>query len=51
MVRIMIGTIIDIGRGKIALENIQKMFETGERKFGGKTVSANGLYLYNVEYL
>ncbi len=51
MVRIMIGTIVDVGRGKLELDNIQKMFETGERKYGGKTVSANGLYLYDVEYL
>lgn len=50
MVRIIIGTLVDIGRGKMDIENITKMLETGERKFGGKTVIPNGLYLFDVEY-
>ena len=51
MVRIIIGTIIDIARGKLPIENIDKMFETGDRSLGGKTAGAEGLYLANVEYL
>lgn len=51
MVRIIIGTICDIARGKLDIDIIDKMFETGDRSFGGKTAKPNGLYLYNVEYL
>ncbi len=51
MVRIIIGTILDISRGNLDIEIIDKMFETGERAIGGKTAKPNGLYLYNVEYL
>ncbi len=51
MVRIIIGTITDIARGKLPLETIDKMFESGDRNFGGKTAPAKGLYLLNVEYI
>ena len=50
MVRIIVGTIVDVGRGKIEAENITKMFETGQRNLGGKTLSPCGLYLFDVEY-
>ena len=51
MVRIIIGTILDIARGKLDIDIIDKMFETGDRSIGGKTAKTNGLYLYDVEYL
>lgn len=51
MVRIIIGTILDIARGKLDIDIIDKMFETGDRSIGGKTAKPNGLYLYDVEYL
>lgn len=50
MVRIIVGTLIDIGRGRIQLENIDKMFKTGDRSLGGKTLPARGLYLFDIEY-
>lgn len=51
MVRIIVGTIIDISRGKLPLDTIENMFITGDRTLGGRTAKPNGLYLYNVEYL
>ena len=50
MVRIIVGTLIDVGRGKLPDNTIQKMLETGDRSLGGKTAKPNGLYLYKVEY-
>ncbi len=50
MVRIIIGTLIDIGRGQLGVDVIDKMFETGDRSYGGKTASQKGLYLFDVEY-
>ncbi len=50
MVRIIVGTILDIADNKIPIENIAKMFESGDRKFGGRTVCAKGLMLYDVKY-
>jgi len=50
MVRIIVGTLLDAGRGKISETDIQKAFETGERKYTGITMPACGLYLLQVEY-
>ena len=50
MVRIIVGTIIDISRGKLDISCIEKMFETGNRQYGGQTARACGLYLYDVKY-
>ena len=50
MVRIIVGTLIDIGKGIIMPENIDKMLETCDRAYGGRTAKPNGLYLYNIEY-
>ena len=51
MVRIIVGTLLDVGRGKINEENIQKALKTGERKYAGTTMSPEGLFLKKVEYL
>ena len=50
MVRIIVGTLLDIADNVIPEENIDKMFETGERRFGGRTVCAKGLMLFDVNY-
>ena len=50
MVRIMAGTLVAVGEGKIPASNITKAFETGDRKLLGKTMPARGLTLVSVEY-
>lgn len=50
MVRIIVGTLIDIGSGKLDPSCLEKMLSTGKRELGGKTAKPNGLYLYDVEY-
>lgn len=50
MVRIIVGTLIFIGRGKLPESTVKDMLETGNRRLGGKTFPAEGLYLYYVEY-
>jgi tRNA pseudouridine38-40 synthase len=50
MVRILVGTMLDGGRGKITLDSIKKALETGEGKYAGTTMPAGGLYLKCVEY-
>ena len=44
MVRIIVGTLLDIGSGKLDMCTIKNMIETGDRRLGGQTVSACGLY-------
>lgn len=51
MVRILVGTLLEVGRGKKNLNDVKMALETGERKFAGKTMEPCGLYLKKVEYL
>ena len=52
MVRIIAGTIIDVGIGKIKIEDLQKGFENNNitRAQTGRTLPPYALYLKNVEY-
>lgn len=50
MVRIISGTLLDVGLGKIKPEEIQAIIEEKNREKAGRTLPAQGLYLVNVEY-
>lgn len=50
MVRIISGTIVDIGLGKIPLEDIEEIIASKDRQRAGKTLPPHGLYLVKVEY-
>lgn len=50
MVRNIVGTIIDVGRGKIAIEDIPAIFEAKDRRYAGQTAPPHGLTLAKVEY-
>ncbi len=50
MVRIIAGTILDVGLGKIKPEEIVDIIEFGDRKLAGRTLPAHGLYLVKVDY-
>lgn len=49
MVRIIVGTIVDIGRGKID-KTMDEIIRIQNRSAAGVTMPAKGLVLYNVEY-
>lgn len=50
MVRIISGTLIEIGIGKIVPEEIPEIIQSKDRERAGKTLPPQGLYLVNVEY-
>lgn len=50
MVRIISGTLIDVGIGKILPEEVTDIINSKERTKAGKTLPPNGLYLIKVEY-
>lgn len=50
MVRIIAGTLLDVGLGKIQPEEIPEMIESKDRQRAGKTLPAHGLYLVEVKY-
>lgn len=50
MVRIISGTLVDVGTGKILPSNIKEIINSQDRNNAGKTLPPQGLYLVNVEY-
>ena len=50
MVRIIAGTLVDVGLGKIRVEDVQNIIETGNRSMAGRTLPPHGLYLVEVNY-
>ena len=50
MVRIIAGTLLEVGRGKFAPEEISAIIESGERRRAGKTLPAHGLFLEWVSF-
>lgn len=50
MVRIIVGTLLKVGRGKIPVEDIEKIILLGDRKKAGPCVPAQGLILEKVYY-
>ncbi|MEM5566729.1 tRNA pseudouridine(38-40) synthase TruA [Psychroserpens sp. AS72] len=50
MVRAIVGTLINIGLGKLEVEKLHDILESKDRGEAGFSVPAHGLYLVNVEY-
>ncbi len=50
MVRVIVGTLIEVGRGKIPPEQIEEILGKKDRSAAGPTLPAKGLFLLEVEY-
>jgi tRNA pseudouridine38-40 synthase len=50
MVRILVGTLLEVGRGLRSPDDIPQMIEQKKRQYAGKTAPAHGLYLWEVFY-
>lgn len=50
MVRAIVGTMIEIGTGKIDLTEFEKIIAAKDRSRAGKSALAKGLFLVNIEY-
>jgi len=50
MVRAIVGTLIEVGRGKIGIEEFQRIVDSKDRKMAGPTAPAHGLFLKEVKY-
>ncbi|QUE86804.1 tRNA pseudouridine(38-40) synthase TruA [Exiguobacterium alkaliphilum] len=49
-VRIMVGTVLDVGRGKYEPRDIERMLAEKDRRVAGITAPPHGLYFWNVNY-
>jgi tRNA pseudouridine38-40 synthase len=50
MVRSIVGTMLEVGRGEKDFDTIHTAIVTGDRNLAGQTASAHGLTLFKVEY-
>ena len=50
MVRILVGTMLEIGQGRRAPDSVARALESGDRRDAGPTAPAHGLMLSRVEY-
>ena len=50
MVRSIIGTLVEVGKGRMNAEEFQKILDSKDRKKVGPTAPAQGLFLKEVKY-
>ncbi len=50
MVRAIVGTLMEVGRGQLTLDGFREVIEKKDRCAAGDSVPARGLFLQNVEY-
>lgn len=50
MVRAIVGTLTELGRGKISLDDLREIIKSGDRRLAGFSVPAEGLYLTKILY-
>jgi tRNA pseudouridine38-40 synthase len=50
MVRTIVGTLLEVGRGRLRPEQVEDIFRSGDRSLAGATAAAKGLTLVRVDY-
>jgi tRNA pseudouridine38-40 synthase len=50
MVRAVVGTLFEVGKGKLSLEQFRQIIEAKDRCKAGSSVPAKGLYLVDIKY-
>jgi tRNA pseudouridine38-40 synthase len=50
MVRSIVGTMIELGEGKLSLDDLKKIIEAKDRTLAGYSIPANGLFLTDIKY-
>lgn len=50
MVRAVVGTLVDVGRGKLSLSEFRSIIEKKDRCAAGTSMPAHALYLWNIAY-
>ena len=50
MVRAVVGTLIEVGRGRLSIDDFRKVIEGKRRSDAGESMPGNALFLENIEY-
>jgi tRNA pseudouridine38-40 synthase len=50
MVRAIVGTLLEVGEGRLSINEFEKIIESGDRRMAGESAPAHGLYLTEIGY-
>lgn len=50
MVRILVGTLLEVGKGELTAQDVYEILEAKDRKLAGPTAPPQGLCLMKVDY-
>jgi tRNA pseudouridine38-40 synthase len=50
MVRAVVGTLVDVGRGRLSLDDFRRVVEGKRRSDAGESMPANALFLERIDY-
>lgn len=50
MVRNLVGTLVDVGKGKLDLDEVRAIMKSGDRRLASATIAPHGLFLESVDY-
>lgn len=50
MVRAIVGTLVDVGRGKLSINDVEKIIESKNRCSAGSSMPSNALFLWHISY-
>lgn len=50
MVRAIVGTLLEVGKGKITVDDFRRLVEKQDRRAAGTSAPAHGLFLVDIEY-
>lgn len=50
MVRAVVGTLLEVGRGRMSIEDVRRIIEAKDRCRAGESVPAKGLFLTSIKY-
>ena len=50
MVRAIVGTLLEVGRGRLTVDDVRRIIEKKDRCSAGESVPGNALFLVDIEY-
>lgn len=50
MVRAVVGTLVDVGRGRLSIDDFRKIVDGGTRSDAGESMPGNALFLWEIRY-
>jgi len=50
MVRAIVGTLLEVGKGKMSIDEFKAVLDSKDRRNAGPSVPAKGLYLTTIQY-